>query len=130
LRPVLGAKRAFRFAAPAMYSRRTRAERRDRLAEDLERRQLDATPGMAVLAQIAAVLRHDVRGRLGEIDVPTLVVHGLEDGMIPPAKGRELAAGIPGARLELLPDAGHILTTDAEAETVGAIEGFLAENEP
>jgi pimeloyl-ACP methyl ester carboxylesterase len=129
LRPLLGAKRAFAFAAPTMYSRRTRAERRDRLSEDLKRRQLDATPGAAVIAQIAAVMGHDARDRLAEIEAPTLVVHGLEDGMIPPVKGRELASGIRGARLELLADAGHILTTDAEEETVAAITSFLGEND-
>jgi 3-oxoadipate enol-lactonase len=129
LRPFLGARRSFAFAAPAMYSRRTRAQRRQRLADDLERRQLDATPGAAVIAQIAAVMGHDVRHRLGEIEAPTLVVHGLEDGMIPPIKGRQLAEGIPGARLELLSDAGHILTTDAEEETVAAIRSFLGEND-
>ncbi len=35
---------------------------------------------------------------------------------MPPAAGRELAALIPGARVELLPACGHVLTTDCEQE--------------
>lgn len=44
---------------------------------------------------------------LGRIRVPTLVVGGADDQVTPPERSRELAAGIAGARLEILPDAGH-----------------------
>jgi pimeloyl-ACP methyl ester carboxylesterase len=47
------------------------------------------------------------RGRLAEIAVPTLVVHGRQDPMFPPAHGRALAAEIPGAELLILDDMGH-----------------------
>jgi pimeloyl-ACP methyl ester carboxylesterase len=45
--------------------------------------------------------------RLGEIAVPTLVVHGAEDPMYPLAHGQALAAAIPGARLLVLERTGH-----------------------
>jgi pimeloyl-ACP methyl ester carboxylesterase len=54
-----------------------------------------------------------------------LVVHGLEDRLVPPARGRELAELIPGAQLELIPACGHLLTTDAEAQTAAAILAHL-----
>jgi pimeloyl-ACP methyl ester carboxylesterase len=47
------------------------------------------------------------RGRLGEIAAPTLVVHGGQDPMFPPAHGRALAAEIPRADLLVLDDMGH-----------------------
>lgn len=47
------------------------------------------------------------RRRLGDIAVPTLVVHGRQDPMFPPAHGRALAAEIPGAELLLLDGMGH-----------------------
>ena len=51
--------------------------------------------------------------RLPSIEVPTLSgVHGESDRLVPPENGRVVAALIPGARFELIRDAGHILTTD------------------
>ena len=48
-----------------------------------------------------------VRGRLGEIRAPTLVVHGSDDPLFPYAHGEALAAEIPGARLLPLAGVGH-----------------------
>ena len=45
---------------------------------------------------------------LGHISVPTLVVVGEEDGLTPPEVAREMAGRIPGAKLEILPGAGHL----------------------
>jgi pimeloyl-ACP methyl ester carboxylesterase len=51
-----------------------------------------------------------VRGRLSELgDLPTLVVHGSEDPLFPPAHGRALAEAIPGARFIELDGVGHEL---------------------
>ncbi len=50
-----------------------------------------------------------VQGRLGELNVPTLVLHGTEDPLFPYAHGKALAAEIPGARLVPLAGAGHEL---------------------
>ncbi len=47
------------------------------------------------------------RHRLGEIEVPALILHGDADPMFPPAHGEALAREIPGARLVVLPDTGH-----------------------
>ena len=47
------------------------------------------------------------------ITVPTLVVWGADDPWIPAERGAELARRIPGARLELLPGAGHLVQEDA-----------------
>ena len=47
------------------------------------------------------------RQRLGEITAPTLVIHGRQDPMFPPAHGQALAAEIPGAELLLLDGMGH-----------------------
>jgi proline iminopeptidase len=50
---------------------------------------------------------YDVRDRLGEIRVPTLVMVGENDWLIPPSASRVIAEGIPGAELVVLPEAGH-----------------------
>lgn len=47
------------------------------------------------------------RHRLGEITVPTLVIHGGDDPLFPLPHGEALAREIPGARLAVLPNTGH-----------------------
>ncbi|MGW1740554.1 alpha/beta fold hydrolase [Nocardia sp. NPDC001965] len=59
------------------------------------------------------------RDRLGELDVPTLVVHGRADPFFPVGNGEVLAAEIPGARLLVLDDMGTALR-EAAADPVAA----------
>jgi pimeloyl-ACP methyl ester carboxylesterase len=54
-----------------------------------------------------AILGHDTRARLHEITVPALIVVGAVDILCPPRHAREIAAGIPGARLVELPEQAH-----------------------
>jgi pimeloyl-ACP methyl ester carboxylesterase len=49
------------------------------------------------------------------------VCWGQDDTWIPVDKGHELVARIPGARLELIPGAGHLVQEDAPAELVEAL---------
>ena len=65
-----------------------------------------AVPVIAL--QSRAVVAHDASARLADITAPTLVVHGTVDRMLPAANAELLAAAIPGARLELLEDVGHL----------------------
>lgn len=58
--------------------------------------------------QNAILSRPDSRPLLPGIAVPTLVICGEEDILTPPDCAREMADGIPGARLEILPDCGHL----------------------
>ena len=54
------------------------------------------------------IVAADVRPQLAGIRAPTLLVWGARDLLVPPAAGRRLRAAIPGARLLILPAAGHI----------------------
>jgi pimeloyl-ACP methyl ester carboxylesterase len=58
--------------------------------------------------RLAALETFDVSDRLWRIDVPTLVLAGSRDVIVPPARQRALAAAIPGARFEALEGAGHV----------------------
>ena len=66
-----------------------------------------------------------MQDRYGEIGFPTLVCWGEDDTWIPVAKGRELAARIPGARFEPIAGAGHLVQEDAPAELTAALLAFL-----
>jgi aminoacrylate hydrolase len=126
LRPVLGSRRTFPLVAPALYAKNTLKERPARVREDFHRRLEDNTSPITLYAQMGAIAGHDTRSRLAELNgLPTLVVHGLEDNLVPSDRGRELAALIPGAKLELVPRCGHLLTTDAEEQVANAILAHL-----
>jgi pimeloyl-ACP methyl ester carboxylesterase len=58
--------------------------------------------------QLQACLAHNASDRAGRIQVPTLVVHGDLDPLVPVANGRYLAEHIPGAHLIIYPGTGHI----------------------
>jgi 3-oxoadipate enol-lactonase len=128
LRPLMGPGGTFRIVAPLLYSERTRTERRDRLEADMRMRSEEVTPAHTALGQGAAIFRHDTRRRLGDLRMPVLVVHGEEDRLVPVENGRELARLIPHAQLVTVPNAGHLLGTDAEDEVAGALLGFIAAN--
>lgn len=72
-------------------------------------RMMQEQPPEAVRAALFAMAgRSDMRPHLGGIGVPTLVLTGAEDRLIPVDRSREMAAAIPGARLVIVPDAGHM----------------------
>jgi len=64
------------------------------------------------------------RGRLEDLDVPVLVIHGLDDPAFPFEHGRALAQAIPSARLLALEDAGHELPRRSWDHVVPAISGL------
>jgi 3-oxoadipate enol-lactonase len=64
-------------------------------------------------AAIECLPTHDVRARLGEIAAPTLVLVGERDEETPLSYAEALAAGIAGARLQIIPGAGHISNLEA-----------------
>jgi 3-oxoadipate enol-lactonase len=69
-----------------------------------------ATPAAGYAASCAAVEHMDLRADLARIGAPTLVVAGADDPATPPPHGQAIAAGITGARFEILADAAHLAT--------------------
>jgi pimeloyl-ACP methyl ester carboxylesterase len=70
-----------------------------------------------------------VSSRLGEIRVPTLVLAGGKDQVVPPERTRQVADGIPGARLEIDPESGHTVRSSFRGYDE-LVEAFLAEGDP
>ena len=62
--------------------------------------------------------------------MPTLVIHGETDRLVPPENGRIVASAIPGARLVMIPRASHIFFTDQLEAASAALLGFLAAAPP
>jgi pimeloyl-ACP methyl ester carboxylesterase len=81
---------------------------------------------LPILFQLAAVARHGPAERLRELRVPTLVISGDADRVIPVENAHRLAALIPGARLVVLSGVGHAFPLEREDETVELLaEHFL-----
>jgi pimeloyl-ACP methyl ester carboxylesterase len=89
--------------------------------------QMAADTGLeAFQRQEAAIIgRPDNRPLLPGIRCPTLVLVGEQDALTPPALAREIAAGIPGARLEVVPDCGHLSTLERPEAVNSALRAWL-----
>lgn len=70
--------------------------------------------------------RAGVEEELDRIAVPTLVVVGEDDVVTPVEDAWRISAGIPGARLEIVPGAGHVCTVERPAAVTAIIGSFLA----
>ena len=99
----------------------------DRIEEDVRIRCACNRSQKGFFNQFAGILRWNAYWRLPRITAPTFVMHGDQDRLIPPQNGRTVAARIPGARFQLVRDAGHILTTDQPEVCREALSRFLGE---
>ena len=79
------------------------------------------------LQQNAIITRPDSRPSLSAIACPTLVVVGDGDELLPPEHSREITEAIPGARLTLIPGAGHLTTLEAPDAVNAALDAWLVE---
>ena len=76
--------------------------------------------------QHAIMSRADSLGLLRSINCPTLVLCGRQDALTPLARHEEIAAGIKGARLEVIEDCGHLSTMEKPAEVNAALRRWLS----
>ena len=93
--------------------------------EDLAMRKEWLPKPEAYMAQLHGILSWEAYSRLDQIRAPTLVLHGESDRLVPAGNGRLIAERIPGAKLVLLPHAGHIYSTDQTDAAHEAILEFL-----
>ena len=68
----------------------------------------------------------DFTTKLGEVKKPTLVLAGEDDKTTPVAQSEQLRGGIPGAKLTIVPQAGHWLPIEKPQEACDAIHAFLS----
>jgi 3-oxoadipate enol-lactonase len=80
----------------------------------------------AILGQVAAVMSPRATDRLHRISVPTLVITGDADRLIPPANSDLLARHIPGAKLVKIPGGSHGFNFETPDVFNGAVLEFLA----
>ncbi len=74
-----------------------------------------------------AIAAMDLRPVLSRIGAPTLVVAGLADPATPPAYAEEIAAGVPDARLDVVPGAAHLAAVERPDEVGRLVREHLEE---
>lgn len=80
-----------------------------------------AAPGVLYAALAACNDYKDALASAAKVKAPATVVLGERDMMTPAKSGRELAAAIPGARVTVLPGAGHMLMSERPDEVLAAV---------
>lgn len=111
---------------PLFFSEAFRKERPDLIAMYCEA-QLTAPqqPAEAFHAQLAAIATFDTRGRLAHLNMPTLIVTGSEDILIPPENSEFLSTSIPHGELVVIPGAGHALHAECRDKLNSLADEFF-----
>ena len=114
---------------PRVLSQSTRQSRPD-LVESVHAMMLRQPPTGIIGAQLGMAERPDSTPTLPTITVPALVVFGAEDVITPAeTEGRGLANAIPGAKLVIIPNAGHLSNLEQPEVFNTAVRKFLSANE-
>jgi pimeloyl-ACP methyl ester carboxylesterase len=114
-----------RLLATLLYANTTPMSR---IEEDIRIRSACLCSRDGFLNQFAGILLWNSYFRLPRITAPTLVMHGDQDRLVPIQNGKVVARRIPGARFEIIPNAGHILTTDQPEMCRDRLVRFLNEH--
>jgi 3-oxoadipate enol-lactonase len=127
--PSLSAAGAVRRGLVAATSEAYRAERPGEFEQIVNWRLADSPSLSAYYEQMRAGARFDASAEVGSITSPTLVIHGAEDRYVPVANAVALAEAIPGARLRVLEDAGHLAFIERFADVNREVVTFLKTRE-
>ena len=133
-RQQIEAARAGRFAeiVDQLYPRLVHASRAE--DQDLRRqvaRMAEETGTDAFIRQQTAIIgRPDSRPDLAAIACPTLILVGEGDQITPPDRAHEIADGIKGAELVIVPESGHFSTIERPAEVTRALVRWLEQPAP
>jgi pimeloyl-ACP methyl ester carboxylesterase len=119
-----GALAAVSAFLPKLLGETTHRER-EALVAGLRERILASSPQAIADALHGLAARADSRPTLADVRVPTLVLVGAEDVLTPPAESEAMAAAIPGARLEVVPRAGHLANLEQPDAVNAALRAFL-----
>lgn len=81
---------------------------------------------VVVMEQMRALAAHDTTRRLGEIEAPTLIVHGSADLMLPVQNAHLIARLMPAARLEIIEGVGHLFFWERPQQAAALVSEHAA----
>jgi pimeloyl-ACP methyl ester carboxylesterase len=121
---------AFRRGLQTATSEAYRARHPEEFERIVRWRLADSPSLSTYYEQVRAATRFDVSGDVGSITSPTLVIHGLVDRYVPVANAVALAEAIPGAKLRVLEDVGHLVFIEQAAHVNREVVTFLKPRKP
>lgn len=110
---------------PKMLSPKTFSSNLELVSRVLEMMQSASLSGI-IGALRGMKTRQDSTPLLQQIDIPVLILHGADDQIIPLSESQAMAASIPNARLEIIPEAGHLIPLEQPELTNASIRKFLS----
>jgi pimeloyl-ACP methyl ester carboxylesterase len=113
-----------RLLRPALFADRTRISEEDyaRIKADTRRRD----QGRVRAECYRAMRENDLRGHIGDIDIPTLVIWGMEDNTVPLRDASVVAEEWQAADLRIIPNAGHWPQFETPQVTERYVRAFLS----
>ncbi|HEY8090089.1 MAG TPA: alpha/beta fold hydrolase [Polyangiaceae bacterium] len=112
---------------PLFYAERTRRERPELVERFVRAANGFPREGTARASLAVVVHRKDILPKIDAIRVPTLVVCGEEDRATEPVHSERIVARIPGARLALIPGAGHVSALEQPRAVNDVLVPFVRE---
>lgn len=92
---------------------------------ELAARRMAETRSSVLYGDFLACDEFDVRDRLAGLNLPALILCGMDDQMTPMRQAQFLANGIPNAALKLIPNAGHMVMLEQPQVVAAAISEFV-----
>ena len=84
--------------------------------------------GEAMVERLEVFTLPEPTADLARVDVPTLILWGEADAMVPATHGPQFVAAMPQARMITYPGLGHVVHEEAPAQTLADLRAFLLEN--
>ncbi|MCX8061883.1 MAG: alpha/beta hydrolase [Anaerolineales bacterium] len=97
--------------------------------KELTARRLLENPATTLYRDLSACNRFDLTAELQQIQAPTLLLTGEQDRMTPVAEAQRLAEHLPRARLEILPNAGHLVVLEQPQRVAQRLWAFCHQEE-
>jgi pimeloyl-ACP methyl ester carboxylesterase len=108
-----------------LIGERSFSERSDGRLTQLAGQRMREMRSTVLHGDLVACDSFDVNARLGELHIPTLIVCGSDDRMVPPRNSEWLHSRIPGSELLVIRDAGHMAMLEEPEQTASALGRFI-----
>lgn len=120
-----GAEMAADAMVPKLVARTTK-DWTPELVDEVRRMILETDPEAIAATQRGMAERVDMTDRLGQIDVPALVLCGENDSISPPEEMQQFAEALPNGQFALIPKAGHLAPLEQPEAVNSAMGDFFA----
>jgi len=123
---VSGSKPAIRTGLRSMGAAEPPRQLVDDVASVVDRRTVRAMRRWQRSEFLQSGFKTDYSGRLSEVDAPTLLIHGVDDPLLPASWSRRAATELPDGEAQILEDCGHCPPRERPERVNGALRSFCA----